>query len=215
MGTNDTNNQLTDTGHCLAPIPGSGTFIMLARNGNLITVCEMIQKRAEIAEQIQQVEQQLLSCNNPYALSLLGLWHGSRNRNFENEFIELAEKLETKKRELALALQKIDEQLALQNLGFDWKVITGFVNLIPTGARPLNPSVVFRNMIIDQNLKKSGLDICRILDSNFRETERPPGFLPESWQEKYGVKTFVAAYCHPDCRKLVEPMISKRQPRSP
>jgi hypothetical protein len=215
MQTSDTNNQLTDTGHCLSPITVSGTFLMLAQNGNLLTVCEMIQERGRIAEQIQHVEQQLLSCNHPYALAPLGLWHESRNRNVGTELIELAEKLETRKCELRVALQQIDEQLAQKNLGFDWTVMLGFVSLIPTSAKPLDPVVALRHMIIDQNIGKPHSEICKILDFPWRDGEPPERFFPDGWKEKYGVETFVGAYEHPDCRNLVQKMISSRRPKGP
>jgi hypothetical protein len=148
MQTNDENDQPLDTGHCMSPT-ASGAFIMLARNGKLVTVCEMIQERATITKQIQQVEQELLSLNDPYALAPLGLWHETRNQDFEAELRQRAEKLEMQKCELMAALQEIDEQLAQQNLGFEWTVMPTFVSLVPRGS--FNAVVELRSMIICQN----------------------------------------------------------------
>jgi hypothetical protein len=215
METSDTNNQLTDTGHCLSPITVSGTFLMLARNGNLMTVCEMIQERATIAADIQRVHEKLLSCNNPLALARYARWCETRKKDFGTALKQLAEQLETKKRELTLALQQIDEQLAQRNMGSEWKMELEFVSLTPTAATPSDPVVALRYMIIDQNLGKSHFGICTLLDFPWRDGEAPAGFFPDSWTRKHGVKTFVAAYRDPDCRKLVEPMISKRKQRSP
>ena len=66
-------------------------------------------------------------------LSSLGLWYESRNRNFINALPELAEKLETRKCELRAALCQIDEQLAQQNVEFEWSMLPGFVSLVPEG----------------------------------------------------------------------------------
>jgi hypothetical protein len=213
MQTSDTNNQLTDTGHCLNPITVSGTFLMLAQNGNLMTVCEMIQQRAKIAAEIQQVEQQLLSCNHPYALSLLGLWKESHDRNFGAELIQRAAELETEKRELTASLQQIDERLAQQNVEFEWSMLPGFVSLVPEGR--FNVVATLRTMLIDQNRMKSHEDICRILDSTFRPGARPEGFFREEWEDKYGVTTFLEAYRHPKCRNLVDKMFSSAKRRGP
>jgi hypothetical protein len=205
-------NEFTDTGHCLSPSV-SGTFLMLTQNGNLMMVCEMIQQRAEIAAEIQQVEQRLLSCNHPYALSDLGVWHEHRHRNFGAELIQLTEKLETRKCELRAALRQIDERLAQQNLGFEWSMLPEFVRLVPEGR--FNVVATLRTMLIDQNRMKSHEDICRILDSQFRPNCRPEGFFREEWQEKYGVTTFLEAYRHPKCRNLVDKMFSSAKRRGP
>ena len=130
--------------------------------------------------------------------------------DFGSAFTKRVEELERRRTELALEQQRIDEQLQQLNLNFEWTVLTEFVSLIPD-PRGYDPGVTYRNVVIDQNRNKSALDICRILDSIFRERERPPGFFPENWTEDFRVNTFVAAYLNPLCRNRVQAMISKRK----
>lgn len=201
MQTSDTNNQLIPIGYCVNEFTVSATLLMLAQNGSLMTVTQMIQERARIAADLEKTEQKLLSCNNPLALARYARWCETRKKNFSTALKQLAEMLETKKRELTVTLQQIDEQMAQQNLSFEWTIKTACVSLIPVGARPLDASVALRNTIIDQNLERSSLDICRLLDSYWHDGESPPGFLPENWQEKHG--------------SLVHKMISSRRQGGP
>lgn len=209
MQPNDDN-----TGHCMSPTV-SGAFIMFTRNGTLVTVCDMIQERGKIAAELEKIEQQLLSCNNPLALACYARWCEIRKKDFSISLKELAEKLETQKLDLRQALQQIDEQLAQLNGASEWTITPQFVSLTPMAATSPDPVMALRQMIIDQNLGKPHFEICKLLDFPWREGEAPAGFFPDSWSRKYGVKTFVAAYHHADCRKLVEPMISKRKQRGP
>ncbi len=212
METNDTRNGPIDTGHCLNELPVSGAFLMLAQNGTLMTVCEMIQQRTKIAAEIQKVEQQLRSCNHPYAVPDFVEWCEERRKEFASEFIKRVEELENRRSELMVAQQRIDEQLAQLNLNFEWTLVADFVSLIPE-TRGCNPGVDHRNFVIDANRKQSQLDICKHLDSIFCDRERPPGFFPENWTEDFGVSTFVEAYRHPKCKNRVGAMISKRAGR--
>jgi len=213
METNDSGNEPSDTGHCLSHTV-SGDFLMLAQNGNLMRVCEMVQERARIAAEIQQVEQQLLACNHPYALAGLGQWCETRNKDFVTELIQRAEKLEIRKAELRAALQQIDEQLAQEIAGLEWSMTTTFVSLIPA-TKQRDPVVTLRFAIIDQNLEKSHLEICKVLDSYWRDRELPIGFFPYSWSRDYGVDNFVAAYQHAECRELLHKMFSSRRSKGP
>jgi hypothetical protein len=209
METNDSFN-----GHCMNELTGSGKFLMMTQNGNLLAVSEMIQERAKIAAEIRQVELQLLSCNHPEALATLAQWCAARNKHFATELIQRAEKLEARRCELRVALQQTDEQLTQECAGLKCSITPEFVSLIPE-AKPSDPVVALRHMMIDQNLGKSHLDICRMLDFRWRDGDSPERFVPDSWKENYGVKTFVGAYEHPECRNLVQKMISSRRPKDP
>src|SRR5690348_8087150 len=88
MQTSDINNQPANTGHCLNEHTGSGKFLTMALNGNLIEVCQLIQERAKIVAELQQVEQQLLSCNHPEALASLAQWCKTRNKTFATALIQ-------------------------------------------------------------------------------------------------------------------------------
>jgi hypothetical protein len=209
METND-----SFVGHCMSEFTASAQFLVMAQNGNLMKVCQLIRERAKIAADLEQVEQQLRSCNHPTALSEFGQCSKTRRKTFETELIRLVDKLEVRKCERRARLQQIDERLAQECAGLEWRTTTTFASLIPE-TRAVDPAVTHRFIIIDKHLEKSDLDICRILDSTWRRGEAPAGFLPDNWTERYGVTTFVGAYSHPACRRLVGPMIAKRRGRDP
>lgn len=209
MQDNDTN-----IGHCMSEIAVSGRFLVMDKNGTLVDACAMFQQRATIAEDLREVEQKLLSCNNPPELFKFAAWCEARNKDFATELKAMVEKLEVQKRELTIALEEIDRQLAAQNLGFEWRIAPGFGSLVPEGC--FDPVVELRSMIIRKNReKKSHQDVCRILDSTFRAEQRPERFFPENWEERHGVTTFLEAYRHPDCRNLVDKMFSSARRRGP
>lgn len=207
-------NQPDDTGHCLSE-PVSRKFLMMAQNGTLAEVSALLQERAEVVAKLQQVEQQLRSCNDPYAVSHLVEWYAERKKNFAIAFTKRVKELERWKSQLAADLQRIDERLALLNLGFEWTIMTGFVSLVPGGS--FDAAVELRSLIIYENRGKgkSHQDICRILDSTFRAGERPEGFFREEWAEKYRVNSFLEAYRHQYCRNLVDKMLSSAKRRWP
>jgi hypothetical protein len=207
--------QTSDVGSVTNPFTVSGNFIRMADTGNLMAVSALIQKRDGIAADLQQVERKLLACNHPQALANLARSCQKRKKDFGTELTKLAEKLETKKRELTAALQQIDERLAQENFSFEWTLTPEFASLIPTAASQPEPAVALRFMIIDRHLGKTNLEICRILDSYWRDGEHPPGFLPYSWTRDYRVTTFVGAYCHRECRNRVHKMISVRRQSVP
>jgi len=85
-------------------------------------------------------------------------------------------------------------------------------NSLPTrlarGRRP-NPYVFVRDLFIRRMKNLSDEEICRTLDIDLAapEGERSLG-LPYSWDHNWGAKTYAAAYEHPECRNLVEKLIS-------
>jgi hypothetical protein len=206
-------NEFTDTGHCLNDLTVSGKFITMAQQGNLMTVSWMIQERTTIAAHLQQVEKKLLACNNPLALASLAEWCERGKKDFRTELIGRAAKLETKKCELKVELQQIDEGL-VNNMGFEWTFALDFASLIEI-SKPPDPTVAVRFMIVNKNRGKSAFEICKILDSHLRDGELPAGFFPTRWTEDYGVTTFVDAYRHPKCRNRVESLISKHRKKGP
>ena len=160
------------------------------------------------------MEKKLLSCNDWQALAEYGLWCET-SEICATKLKELAAKLETKKSELKIKLQRVDEQLAQHGIASEWTITPDCIRLIPTAARALDPGVILRSMVMTQNRGKTDLEICRSLDSYWRDGQLPAGFFPASWTRDFGVKTFVQAYCHPDCRKRVEPMISSEGKKVP
>jgi hypothetical protein len=76
------------------------------------------------------------------------------------------------------------------------------------GRRP-SPYVLVRDLYIRRMKNLSDQEICQTLDIELAgpEAGRSLG-LPHSWDDKWNVKTYVAAYEHPKCKNLVEKVIS-------
>jgi hypothetical protein len=70
-----------------------------------------------------------------------------------------------------------------------------------------NAFVQVRSTIIRAARHLSDEDICKRLDFELSPPTPPMG-LPESWTEKYGVKSYSEAYRHKKCRGLVQKLIS-------
>jgi hypothetical protein len=213
MQMQNVNDELTAGGTTVNDLTVSGKFLAMAANGSLMVVGPLILERAKITEEIRMVEQRLHSCHHPQAVAGLAEWCVERNKDFDTEFRSLVDSLETQKRKLTVALQEIDEKLAPYNVVSDWRMDPDVVSLLPPSRS--DPVVASRSMIIFQNREKPDLQICRILDSPWRNGEPPERFFPPGWREKYGVTGFVAAYYRPECRNLVHTMISKGRKRGP
>lgn len=77
-------------------------------------------------------------------------------------------------------------------------------------GRRSNPFVSVRDELIRQSKHQRDEDICKELDSELKNTrdDTPPIGFPEPWTEKYKVRSYSAAYGHPDCKPLMQKLIS-------
>jgi hypothetical protein len=77
------------------------------------------------------------------------------------------------------------------------------------GRRKANPFAHARDIAIRNCRGSSHLQTCRALDNIFGQDGVVRwDYFPANWLD-YGVKSFTEAYFHPQCKKLVGPMISK------
>jgi hypothetical protein len=76
-----------------------------------------------------------------------------------------------------------------------------------------NSRVLTRDITILKYAHLSDREICRKLDADLLEHEGPPLGFPESWNEKFHVNTYLAAYQHAKCRGLVQKLISTAKKR--
>lgn len=77
----------------------------------------------------------------------------------------------------------------------------------------VNATVLVRDIKILQYADLSDEMICRKLDAELIRREARPWGFPESWNEKFHVDRYVAAYEHEGCRGLVQKLISKAKQR--
>ena len=76
-----------------------------------------------------------------------------------------------------------------------------------TGRRP-DVYVEVRDRWIRRLRDHSDKEICRTLDLELAQSGRPPMGLPDSWTKNYGVGSYLAAYKNPNCKALVQKLIS-------
>jgi|SRR5579864_503288 len=190
----------------------SGGFLKLARNGQLVTVSSLIQKRAKVAENLIPVEAQLVACNHPTALVEFALWCLKRRKQFAVELPRKVQSLEVRKIQLRTEVERIDQLLAQDESSFEWTTDSGpMTSLVPRVIRKTDPCVAERNEVIDCNLNLPDQEICRVLDRNFTREGQGCDYVLKSWVSRYGVRTFIEAYRHPECRKKVHKLISVRR----
>jgi hypothetical protein len=75
-------------------------------------------------------------------------------------------------------------------------------------GRKSKPFILARNTFIRASEHRRDKDIARELDLQLAQRNMPPLGLPESWTEKYGVRSYYEAYRHLKCKPLVQKLIS-------
>jgi hypothetical protein len=191
----------------------SGKFLKLARNGQLAAVSSLIQNRVTIAKDLAAVEEKLKACNDPAMLAEFEKWCRKGKRDFEATLCKLAGGLEHRKCRLLGELRQIDQRLDQEEVDVEWAVNPApMTSLVPRLERKGDTFVAERNEIIDENLRLSSKEICKLLDLEFGWEGRECGeHLPKTWVRSYRVDSFIAAYQHPKCRNLVHRLISGRR----
>lgn len=113
---------------------------------------------------------------------------------------ELVE-LERQQTELAKRKREISSELIAVEEGREQK---------RRRARGRKPAFLIeaRDRLIRREMDRSAQDICRKLDFEAEQRNRPAFGLPGNWTKRYGVQSYVQAYRHRDCRRLVEKLIS-------
>jgi hypothetical protein len=77
----------------------SGIFLRLARDGQLQDVSSLVIKRMEVVIELVEVENLLVVCNDPTAISGFAAWCIERQKNFIKEFVKRVAKLQYCNRE--------------------------------------------------------------------------------------------------------------------
>jgi hypothetical protein len=159
-------------------------------------VSSLIQDRVNTAEQLVAVEEKLRACNDPAKLAEFEKWCWKGKRDFQSRLPKLAADLEARKSGLLAKLQQIDQRLDQEEFGVEWVVDPApMTSLVPRLVRKGDPSVAERNEVIDANLNRSALEICKLLDQELGWEDREcEDYLPEPWVRRYGVNSFLAAY---------------------
>jgi hypothetical protein len=125
-----------------------------------------------------------------YGLVQPGMRHPPELVKLEKEQWEIFER----KREISADLVQLEE------------------GLVPRKRKPgrkNNVIVMARNMFIRASENRGDREIARELDLHLAQGDgMPPLGLPESWTEKYGVKSYYEAYRHRKCKPLVQKLIS-------
>ncbi len=198
-------NLVTLTNEC----GGSGKFMELARNGQLMVVSEVIQNRATTTKELAEIERKLRSCNDPARLAEFAIWCTTRKVDFSSTLRQLAARLEVRKSQMLTKLLEIERR---QDYWLeDWVADPGPTTcLVERLLRKRDPSLAKRDEIVDENVDLSTEEICKILDDSARGGEMID-WIPKSWARDYKIETFRQAYRHQECRNRVHKMISVRR----
>lgn len=203
----------------LTDLTPSGRFTEMARRGMLHTVSSLIDKHRKAIEKLTEIERSLQACNDPRSLAALGLWCIAKKKNFESEIKKRAGKLEGRKAALEKEIRQLTDELGRRRMEVEIIPIeeelrsdlAAMTSLVPQVVRKEDPFVGERNEVIDANLTLSTQEICRLLDQHFVREGEVCDQLPRTWAASYEVNSFLEAYLHPECRKLVHKLISVRR----
>jgi len=191
----------------------SGVFLGLARNGQLFSLSDAIHDRGETVRNLVEVEGKLKACNNPAKLAEFEKWCRKGKRDFESRLRQVVTALEDRKCQLLDELHKMDQRLDRKELGIEWEFDSNvtMTSLVPRGVRKSDPSIAKRNEIIDANIERTDLEICKLLDQELGWLGEGSNSLPKSWERRHEVDTFVGAYHHAKCRNNLHKLISVRR----
>jgi hypothetical protein len=197
----------------------SGHFIEMAKAGTLAAISELIRECERLTDRLDDIEERLRACNNPIALARLEADCRLRRVDFVTQLQKLVRELEGDKAVTMAKLQQAKDRIVCEEPGLSTSTLV-MPSAPPVLAlrrmkvkREIDPNLITRGAVIDHNLDSPDLDICKKLDQLNRQGDQPNDQIPSSWYDKFGVKTFVQAYRHPGCRKLVHKMFSVRRRR--
>lgn len=198
----------------LAAPSASGQYIALYESGRLEELIALLKRYAQISPELQNVEIQLADCNDRHWLQGFSQETNVAGKNFVQELRTLARRLEERKAQLLS--EKLDLQKQIETL--DPNAIAApstqaIANTLASSPGSVNqskqdPKVRVRDLTIYKYRMLSNLDICRRLDGELMLRENPPIGFPDSWIEDCGVRTYVEAYEHSQCRNRVQKLIS-------
>ncbi len=83
----------------------------------------------------------------------------------------------------------------------------------PAAARKFNPLLLARDLTIKKYAHLPHREICGMLDNDLQWRDAPTVGLPQDWIEKFGIKTFLEAYDHPQLSPRAQKMLSKGKQR--
>lgn len=72
-----------------------------------------------------------------------------------------------------------------------------------------DPAILVRDLTIMKYHRLTTRQICAKLEHELGESHRPAIGFPQSWQQKYGVHDYRAAYKDPRCRNNIQVLISR------
>lgn len=195
------------------PVGFSGAFIGTHNRSRLEMLFSQVLKFDRLIARKRKIEQELNNCNNPVWLARFSWELGLRD--FDEELTTRASELEAKRAELLTRLETVREQLEQEFPGVAGEIESrspASRNVVPNSGKRKQPAhrspVAERNRLIRRYRDLPHLQMCHGLDDAFPPGASPARQLPNSWVRDFGVKSFVEAYRHPECRSRVHRLIS-------
>jgi hypothetical protein len=203
------------------PIGVSGAF--LTDKARFSEIRQLFTEYSLLIERLAKAQHGLHNCMHPEWLFSFGNRCRRLRLDPNQELVEQERKLSIERTELTIGIEEVRRQL----LQLEPRALDACHTMV--GALPFlshrrdlqeskrqgrkTPAVEARNSVIDCHLKLPNLGICQELDGEFPYTDRPAPQFPDNWFRCFNVKSFLEAYEHGECSRLVQTMISKRRAR--
>jgi hypothetical protein len=203
----------------------SGAYIRLSQKGKLQRLFHLRKKLTELESDFTNTLESISACNDPNWLDEFARTQKNKGRQFVTALTQHVARLEDRKTKLLVqknkVLRKIHEITDQVPEAISNSLATPFVNRMlreKIGAPEVGPKTNVPALVRDLTIRKhahlSNPEICVKLDAELIRREPPPWGFPESWNEKFHVDTYVAAYQHEKCRALVQKLISIAKKRT-
>jgi len=188
----------------------SGAYIQVAQKDELQRLSRLRKKLAELESELINNSESLLACNDPDSLDKFAKARGNKGDRFTLDLKQHAASLEKRKAKLLAQKKRVLDSIReiskpVPNGIFSslatplgQRMLPGKIGKPRVGPRA-NPQVQLRDFCIRKYAQLENSELCKRLDFELPHE----GFaLPKGWSKRFGVKTWQAAYEHPECKRL-------------
>lgn len=175
---------------------------------------------AVLESDLGKTSESLSACNDPDWLDKFAKAHGNNGRRFSSALITHVACLEKDKAKLLVLKEKVLNQILQISVSVSKGLSTSLAtplaqSMLPgkIGKQRVGPKTDLlaqqRDLYIMKHRGFGNRELCTRLDFDLsRRGDLPIGF-PKTWHKRFGVATYTAAYEHPECKSLVQKLISK------
>jgi hypothetical protein len=200
----------------------SGAYIQFAQKGELQRLFQLRKKLTELESELKNTSESLSVCNDPNWLEKFAKARGNKGRRFTVDLELHTARLDKRKAQLIAQKDDVLNRIRQISNPVPKEIFSSLATPLahrmlpeaigkPRVARRTNLEVQQRDLFIRKFGHLSNGELCTRLDFDFSHE----GFaLPKTWYKGFGVKTWAAAYGHPECKGLVQKLIWKAKSTS-